>query len=246
MIDKYIGKMSGYLKVIERDYEKESQVAGGTYYKCLCTRCGRIVSKRASKLNGRTEVACKWCAKEARKELFGDNYCKIEVGQIYQDYKILEYIPSTQNGNNSHMAYVVCQCIHCGIVRKISVDHIKVGEAHCSCQTGSQWERQIGEWLIQRWGLPIRDQFPIGGKYRMDFAIIGKDEFPKMFIEYDGEFHDCAERVEGGLELTQQRDEIKNQLAADMGVPLLRIHHSERSELTPKYLLKRMESVIRN
>lgn len=245
MKDPMIGIESGYLVVLERDYEHEARVTSKShrYYKCLCRKCGEICSVRNEKLNGWIQVSCGKCAQKVRQE---PKYKHVEIkpGMIVGDWLIIDRIKSSENGNNSHMVYFEVECIHCHQRKRISRDHLTVKNYNCGCQNGSANERKIAGWLTEC-KIPFQTEYTIGERYRMDFAIIGKDNAPKLYIEYDGEFHDCAEHYKGGIEDTQRRDTEKNLLAAEQGVPVLRIHHSEQSKMSRAWLLGRMLETVK-
>ena len=240
VMDRMIGVESGYLLVIERDYEHESRVKSKShkYYKCLCRKCGQMTSVRDEKLDGWKQVSCGKCAQKVRQEP-QYKHAEIKPGVRIGDYLVIDRIKSSDNGNKSHMVYFEVECVHCHQRKKISRDHLTVRDYHCSCQNGSANERKIAGWLTEC-GIPFQTQYTIGERYRMDFAIIGKDKMPKLYIEYDGEFHDNAEHYKGSIEDTQRRDAEKNLLAMQQGVPLLRIHHSEQSKMNRAWLLGRM------
>jgi very-short-patch-repair endonuclease len=79
---------------------------------------------------------------------------------------------------------------------------------------------------------------------RVDFTILNKNEEPVLFIEYDGEFHDKAERNKGELTVNKERDERKDSRAEELGIPIIRINYKEEAHITEPWLRKHIEEFL--
>ena len=68
-------------------------------------------------------------------------------------------------------------------------------------------------------------------KSRYDFAIILDNEVIRL-VEFDGEQHTKPIEFFGDFETIQKRDQIKNEYALSHNIPLVRIPHWERDNIT--------------
>lgn len=254
----------GLLEPFEIDEEKTAQMAGGVYLKCKChyPDCPTMkdpnhpwASIRTSKLNGQTQVTCGKCGVKVRSDpRFSElNYQKMKAGDIIGCWELLEEVHDnelkTKMGWSGHSKYYKARCIHCGMIDYKNSDHLKVGDSSCTCQSGSRNEKKIAtiltNWLVLFPGrFEFETEYPLGNQ-RIDCAIKNPiTHEPLFFIEYDGEFHDVAEMRPGGLQQTQERDMRKNNAIADLGIPFLRIHHSEQNLINNLWLAQKLLEVL--
>jgi|GEM_PF-6639994 len=120
---------------------------------------------------------------------------------------------------------VTYTCFTCANVGKRSLEELKQGRA-CSCQKGSSGENIIMHYLKNRGVSFIREyslsRLGLEVKLRFDFYI----EDQQLAIEYDGAQHFKPVAKFGGEEGFMKRKEndiLKNELAANAGIRVLRI-----------------------
>jgi len=257
---RYIGKRFGFLEPFELDEEKIAETVSGVYLKCIChfpncpTMKGEIDPQhpyarvRTSKLNGRTQISCGACAKKAR-QLDEYKFKKMEVGDIVGCWQLDEALTDKKfkemMGWTGHGKYYKAHCIYCGLTDYKNSDHLKVGDDSCVCRSGSANEKRINKLLKRILANSHYSHMAEYGldKQRVDFAILDGDT-PVLFIEYDGEFHDKAERNKGELAVNKERDERKDSRAEQLNIPIIRISYKEQNKITEPWLRKEIESRI--
>lgn len=249
----------GFLEPFDIDEEKIAETTGGIYLKCKChfPDCPTMknpshpwASVRASKLNGRTQISCGACAKKAR-QLDEYKFDSMKVGDTigcwHLDEELQNKALKIKMGWSGHSKYYKAHCIYCGIADYKNSDHLKVGDNSCVCRSGSLNEKRLNN-LLKRLLANSSNYFYTSeygfNNQRIDFAIFNKDEEPLLFIEYDGEFHEIAEMEKGELQLTQERDQRKDDRAQKLGIPMIRINYKEQNHITEPWLRHHIEEII--
>ncbi len=251
----------GFLEPFDIDEEKMQETASGTYLKCIChfPDCPTMkdplhpyASVRASKLNGRTQISCGACAKKARQlEEFKFKEMKVgdTIGCWHLDEEFKNKELKNKMGWTNHSKYYKAHCIYCGITDYKNADHLKVGDDSCVCRSGSANEKRLNK-LLKRL-LENNENYFYMSEYgldnqRVDFTILIKNEEPVLFIEYDGEFHDKAERNKGELEVNKERDKRKDSRAEELNIPIIRITYKEQNHITEPWLKEHIEELLGN
>ena len=132
-----------------------------------------------------------------------------------------------------------CMCVSCGnVMEKIARTYIGVAKLGCiNCGKKSHGEDEVESWLRQN-DIQYKRQYTepnikdINNLY-YDFAIYKEGEVV-LFIEYDGEQHFKPVEAWGGeekLKQTVQRDQLKNEIAERIAIPLIRIGYKERKAI---------------
>jgi hypothetical protein len=94
-------------------------------------------------------------------------------------------------------------------------------------------------------GMMQKPKGDISGMMSYDFAILGSDNLPCGLVEFQGEQHykpvnfrgssRSQEQIQRAFELVLERDEIKRNLASELGIPLLEIPYWQIDSI--KYML---------
>lgn len=121
-----------------------------------------------------------------------------------------------------HVSFI---CLTCAGTGKRSLTELKQGRT-CSCQQSSFGENSVMLYLKHRGISFIREyslsRLGLGANLRFDFYLEDK----KLAIEYDGEQHFKPITIFGGEEgfvKRKENDNLKNKLAANAGIRVLRI-----------------------
>lgn len=194
----------------------------------VCMGCGKTYIKR----NGTKGYCSNKCYNETKRKShseFVQELFKIHEGYIVplEEYKGSDRI-------------LKCKCLKCGNeIERIARKYVGSYKHGCPyCKNRSHGEETISEWLDEHGYEYVRQYTDEGLKYFnnlfYDFAIIENGR-PIMFIEYDGEQHFKPVDALGGEEKFMEniiRDEIKNNYAAEVGVPLLRISYKQKKNIS--------------
>ena len=150
--------------------------------------------------------------------------------------------------------YWLCQC-DCGNQVPVNKQHlqgrwkikngVKVWAAtrSCGCENKSLGERTIEE-IFKLHQVNFQTQYNIAELslyMRFDFALFDIQNQLLGLIEYDGEQHFVPIEkwgAEGKLEITQERDERKNQYCKNNNIPLLRIPYTDLRKLNWDYFIQ--------
>ena len=219
LIKNIIGKKFNHLTVLEKT---EKRSGGKVVYKCICD-CEKqtevFVTKTDLETNHTTSCGC------ARR--------KYSIGNIINNRKIISYIGSKYSDGHY---YYRCKCLLC------DNEYDSLGQSlektiSCGCQ------KSIGEYniiqVLRNHNIPfVREyKFP-SSLFRFDFAILNSSNQVIRLIEFDGEQHYEQNIKNSGwntfqkYQYTLEHDLLKNQLAQDNNIPLVRIPYWERNNIT--------------
>ncbi len=232
------GKKFGRLTVLYKDQERITK--SGSYWVCQC-ECGNIKSIKSSSLR-RGEIQSCGCLQKERTIKARNQAAEDLSGRRFGKLVVLKRDETITN-----TPYWICQC-DCGNVKSIKGHDLKRKDGNqtvsCGCYHKSMGEIIIMSILTTNNINFIEEYvFPDLSKSRFDFAVIQNNNVIRL-IEFDGEQHYKNIEKWGGLELQQQRDQVKNQYALDNNIPLVRIPYWERDNITlellmgDKYLIK--------
>lgn len=222
--ENIIGKKFNHLKVLE---ETDKRSGGKILYKCECDCESHniIYVNRTDLQSGHT----KSCGCISRK---------YHIGDIINNRKILDLIGDK---NNTNQYYFKCQCLFCNNIYEATtntLDHT----ISCGCQK-SKGEFNISQILnINNIKYQKEYQFP-NSNYRFDFAIFDKKNNVIRLIEFDGEQHyqdkikNTGWNIFEKYEQTFKNDQLKNILAKENNIPLIRIPYWERDNITLEMLM---------
>lgn len=218
-----IGKKFNHLTVVE----KTNQVQGGKLlYKCECDCPEKTIVyvNRTDLQNGHTQ-SC------------GCLNRKYKTGDIINHKKIL--FPVGNKGQVGRF-YYHCKCLLCQREYDVLTQSLDKSFG-CGCQ------KSIGEFniiqVLASNNIPYQKEycFP-NSKLRFDFAVFNKNQEIDRLIEFDGEQHYEKNIKCSGwntlekYEYTFQHDQLKNQLAQQNNIPLVRIPYWERNSITLELL----------
>ena len=223
LVENIIGKKFNHLTVVEKT---EKRSGGKIVYKCICD-CEKQTEVFTTKtdLENNHTTSC-GCAK--RKYLTGD---------IINNRQIINYI-GTKYGDGHY--YYKCKCLFCGREYETLAQTID-RTFSCGCQ------KSIGEYniiqVLKQNALPYIKEFCFPNSLmRYDFAILNEAKEVIRLIEFDGEQHYENNIKNNGwntyqkYQYTLERDKIKNDLAKQNNIPLIRIPYWERDNITLELL----------
>lgn len=218
-----IGKTYNALTVIEAT---DKRSGGKIIYKCKC-QCGNIVYTNITDLKRGHTKSC------------GCQRTKYQVGDIINNREIIEKIGFDENKTKGNF-YYKCKCLLCGNIYNSLAQSLDKSIS-CGCQNS------IGEYniiqLLNKNNIQFHKEFCLPhSKLRFDFALIKNNQVYRL-IEFDGEQHYQDQVKESGwnvyeqYEQTFKNDMLKNKLAKENNIPLVRIPYWERDNITLDLLL---------
>lgn len=231
LIENIIGKKFNHLTVVERT---ERRSGGKIVYKCICD-CEKhsevFTTKTDLESNHTTSCGC------SRR--------KYSIGDIVNNREIINYIGAK---NHDGHYYYKCKCLLCNQEYEVLGQTLEK-TVSCGCQ------KSIGEFniiqILKNHNISfIREYVFPNSLFRFDFAIL--DDFGNLIrlIEFDGEQHYEQNIKNKGwntyqkYQYTLQHDLLKNKLAQNNNVPLVRIPYWERDKITLELLFSDKYLVI--
>ena len=220
LLENIIGKKFNHLTVIEKT---EKRSCGKILYKCVCD-CKKQSEVFATKtdLESNHTTSC-GCARQ-----------KYSIGDIINNREIINFT------NKNNRFYYKCKCLLCGNIYEALVNTLDK-TISCGCQK-SIGEYNIIQCLKNNNISFIREyKFP-NSLLRFDFAILDNQSKITQLIEFDGEQHYEQNVKNTGwntyqkYQYTLQNDLLKNKIAKDNNIPLVRIPYWERDNITLELL----------
>lgn len=247
----FVGKQFNNFKVLnilQRETFFNEKLLLGTYWYCLCLKCGR------------KDI---YYAKEIYEGI--KKSCKCESMKYSMDYQPLDIV----NGILINDIFIIpnkgtlwqCICPACGDFFVRDPNSIVSGHCgNCGCTTISKGEVAVLNALQK-----IASQFDISYyrefkfkdlKYKdylkYDFEVEGNNKI--VLIEYDGKQHYVPqiphvkdkEKAEKIFKEIQERDKLKNEYALKQNIPLLRIKYNLKMDEIEEqvYIFLKKEGVI--
>ena len=219
-----IGQKFHHLTVLEKTNKKQS---GKILYKCECDCPEKTIVyvNRTDLLSGHTQ-SC------------GCISHKYKTGDIINNKLILFPI---DNKGISGRFYYRCKCLLCGREYDALTQSLNKTFS-CGCQ------KRIGEFniiqVLNSNNIHYQKEYCFTGSLlRFDFAIFDQNNNIIRLIEFDGEQHYLENVKNSGwntyqkYEHTLKNDKIKNQIAKDKQIPLIRIPYWERDNITLDILM---------
>ena len=211
-----IGKKFNHLTVLEETKQKTSD--GHYLYKCQCDCENKTIVylRKDHLINGHTK-SC-GCIKR-----------KYKIGDIINNKKIIGY----DKNINNHL-YYNCKCLLCGY--EYTTTNLNQTNS-CGCL------KSLGEFYINKIltenNINFKKQYSFPNSLlKYDFAILDKNNNIIKLIEFDGEQHFkdniklTGWNTQEKYEYTHKNDILKNNLAKQYNIPLIRIPYWERDSLT--------------
>lgn len=230
MRQEMIGRVFGYLTVVEIDcFKQRRDGTNQAYYRCQCV-CGNSVSVSGNALRCNFTKSCgcrtgEMISRSNTKDLTNKRFGKLVALSI--DKQI--------NGRT----FWKCKC-DCGHIVSIRSDGLLSGHINsCGCES-RMGEKNIQTILLEnnisfKKEQSFSDLLSQKGKMlRYDFGIIENSEIVRL-VEFDGPQHEQPVEYFGGVETfmrTQYNDALKNQYALSHNIPLVRIPYSRRDNIT--------------
>lgn len=219
--ENIIGKKFNFLTVIEETNERNES---GIIYKCLCD-CGKQVFTTRKYLNNNDVKSC------------GCKRFKYKVGDVINNKKIINlYGKDLHENNKEEYHYYRCKCLLCGREYDVTADSMNKSIG-CGC-VKSIGEKNIYNILTKNNIFFIKQYTFPNTKFRFDFAILNKNQQIIRLIEFDGEQHYYDNVKSSGwnsiqhYKKTYKHDLIKNNLAFQNEIPLVRIPYWERYNIS--------------
>lgn len=214
-----IGEKFNHLTVVEKTNIRS---AGKILYKCICDceNQTEILVSRTDLQNGHT-TSC-GCARR-----------KYKVNDIINNRQIIGYIGSKYSDGHY---YYKCKCLLCNREYEVLGNNLE-NTFSCGCQK-SLGEYYITQILNKNNISFIKEYCFPQSKLRFDFAILDKDKKIIRLIEFDGEQHYEKNIKNTGWNTFQKyqntlnNDLLKNTIAKENQIPLVRIPYWERENLS--------------
>jgi len=218
-----IGEKYNHLTVLE---PTDKRAGGKILYKCECDCDNKkiVYVNRTDLISGHVK-SC------------GCEKIKYQIGDIINNRVILGY--DYEKSKEGHF-YYKCKCLFCN--REYSALANTLNKTiSCGCQ------KSIGEYniiqILQNNNISyIKEYCFPNSKLRYDFALLDNNNQIYKLIEFDGEQHYEQNIKNSGwntyekYQLTLENDLLKNQLAKNNNIPLLRIPYWERDNITLELL----------
>lgn len=221
--ENIIGKKFNHLTVVEKT---DRRSGGKIVYKCICDceKKTEVFTTRTDLQNNHT-TSC-GCSKR-----------KYSIGDIINNREIIEYVGSKYNDGHY---YYKCKCLLCGTEYETLGQSLEKSIS-CGCQ------KSIGEYniiqLLQQNDIPFIKEYKFPNSLlRFDFAILNNLNEIIRLIEFDGEQHYEQNIKNNGwntyqkYQHTLKNDLLKNELAKENNIPLIRIPYWERDNITLEIL----------
>lgn len=219
LTDNIIGKKFNHLTVLEKT-KKHS--GGKILYRCICD-CEKQIEVLVSRTDLiRNHTTSCGCAKR-----------KYQIGDIINNRKIIGYVGSKYNDGHY---YYKCKCLLC------NHEYEALGQTlektiSCGCQ------KSIGEYnilqVLQNNNIPFIREYKFSNSLlRFDFAILDNSNKVIRLIEFDGEQHYKQNVKNKGwntfqkYQYTLEHDLLKNKIAKENNISLIRIPYWERENIT--------------
>lgn len=256
--DDWIGKKFAnnweILRKISR--EEELEMGMGTHnahFECINHDCGMVTCIEKTTLNGYLQKPfgerlynCRKCDPETckykdkvRKQVGRDSVTadysknkKINPGDIYGLFEIIDTVPSTELSR--HQSQATVRCIMCGRRQDALYHHIRNHEVACECFRSRSTGEAIVDYILTKHNIPHKSEHTFeglfgdgGGALRYDFAILKNDEVIAL-VEFDGQqhFEEAGTRFNPTGKV-QIHDNRKDEYAAEHNIPLLRIPYDK-------------------
>ena len=228
-----------------------------SHYLCHNENCGvetyieRTVIQRALDANRDCLTKCKGCdgsrenchysiqCREKNLTKVPDRSTKVHVGDSFGTWLVKEILPS--GISSDHQMRAICTCSLCGAEKSIRFDDLLARDAACECfRTHSCGEMTVKQ-ILDKMKISYQTEQTFedlagigGGALRYDFALLDDNNNIIGLIEYDGEQHfQEAGAYYNETGRVQIHDNIKNQFAENIGIPLLRIPYYELLHTEP-------------
>lgn len=139
-----LGQEFGNIKVLEFDYERTN--GRHYYYKCLCKKCGNIISKERQWILTGLNLQCMDCYKKEQTEIaarsfIGKTFGRLKVVDIDHIETEIKYNKARKNPINASIFYYKCEC-ECGNTCVVNKKHL-IGKNTQSC--GCLYKETRGE-----------------------------------------------------------------------------------------------------
>lgn len=224
LLEDIIGKEFGQLKVLENTGKRNDHKI---VYKCQCNCIdkGIVYATRTDLKTGK--VSC--CMGESHKY-------KYALGDIVGSKKIIGY---GYSDNIERKHYWECECLECHSIFYCA-DMARVDSCGCLVSKGEQEIKK----LLNANNIRYISQFSFpGSRLRYDFAIYSEDNKVSRLIEFDGEQHFYYSKSNNGwntkehFDRVKRNDSLKNKMAYENNIPLIRIPYYEREHITLELLM---------
>lgn len=226
LLEDIIGKKFNSLTVLEKT---DKRAGGKILYKCKCD-CGNITYVNRTDLQTSHILSC------------GCIRLKYKIGDIINNKQIIALNGYDNHNPINHNHYYRCKCLLCGREYDALSQTLEKSFG-CGCQK-SIGEHNIKQILDANNIQYIKQYAFPNSSYRFDFAILDNNKKIIRLIEFDGQQHFEKNIKNLGWNTlqhylkTNQHDKLKNQIAIQNHIPLVRIPYWERYNMTLDMLMK--------
>ena len=236
------GKQFGKLTVIQVSKERKNNQLT---WECKCS-CGNpnIIYVTTSNLNNGRTRSCGCLRKETIRKMAQKQLIDI-TGNTYGELTVLERAYDKEQeflikGTKKVHPIWKCRC-SCGNITYVQGTALKTGGTK-SCGHVFSYGNQKLQHILQENNILFKKEYSINynnKNYRFDFALMDNSNQLICLIEYDGEQHFKPGRgwnTPENFEKQQETDQIKNEYAQLINVPLLRIPYWDFNRMDINYL----------
>lgn len=204
----------------------------------VCPIHGMFMQRPDSHIFGKGCTACGYITVAEKLAMFNEEFIRISkllFGDVLK-YDKLDF--------NNQKDKITLECLEHGEFTTTPDDHINALRSCPKCP------KSKGELVISRFFnncniKHIREyRIPTTPRYAYDFYLPDLN----ILIEYDGVFHYRSVKELGGdlaLKQSKERDRIKNELAKELNIVLIRIHYSKLTRIS-EYLSNKLVELFPN
>ena len=204
----------------------EERKHGGVVWECLCD-CGNVTKATTEHLRVGDAKSC-GCL---RYEIAPDKANRL-VGQRFG--KLVVQKPATQRNQHGGLLWE-CLC-DCGNTCIVSTNHLHMNNTQsCGCLQGKSIGEQNICKILNSHNIRYKQEYIFRDyqQYRYDFAILNDKNEVIQLIEFDGSHHYLETSFFKRTLVEQQEiDIIKNKIAEEKQIKLVRIPYTKRDTMT--------------
>jgi len=219
-------------------YEKTKYIDARSKVKITCPKHGDFEQTPDRHLSNNTKYGCNKCGEDSTGNIRRRPFEEFLNRSNTTHNNKYDYSKSVYQNTDTPLTII---CPTHGEYKQVPTVHMNGGGCY-KCK-GSNGEKIITEILIQNNIKFIREYKISGYRYRYDFYLPDLN----IFIEYDGMQHFKPVEIFGGVKnflITRKNDLIKNKLAKENKIHLIRIKYTEIKNIK-SYIFYRISKIYK-